>query len=45
MLSNVMEKAQSPAADTALPDTPARPVDVGERSYPDHLDARLLRIS
>jgi EmrB/QacA subfamily drug resistance transporter len=45
MLSNVMEKAPSPAADTALPDTPARPPDVGERGYPDHLDARLLRIS
>ena len=45
MLSNVMEKAQSPAADTALPDTPAGPVDVGERGYPDNLDAPLLRIS
>jgi EmrB/QacA subfamily drug resistance transporter len=45
MLSNVMEKAPSPAADTALPDTPARPLDVGERGYPDHLDARLLRVS
>jgi EmrB/QacA subfamily drug resistance transporter len=45
MLSNAMEKAPSAAADTALPDTPARPLDVGERGYPDHLDARLLRIS
>jgi EmrB/QacA subfamily drug resistance transporter len=45
MLSNAMEKAQSAAADPPLPDTPARPLDAGECRYPDHLDARLLRIS
>jgi EmrB/QacA subfamily drug resistance transporter len=43
MLSNVMEKARSAAADTAPPTAPVQPA--GAHVYPDKLDARLLRIS
>src|SRR5262249_44741342 len=45
MLSNVMEKARSAAADTPLPAAPDPALGAVERDYPDKLDARLLRIS
>lgn len=45
MLSNAMEKARSPAADTPLTTTPTRQPAPGVHVYPDKLDARLLRIS
>jgi EmrB/QacA subfamily drug resistance transporter len=45
MLSNVMEKAPSAAADTPLPTVPTGQMGAGEHAYPDRLDARLLRIS
>jgi EmrB/QacA subfamily drug resistance transporter len=45
MLSNVMEKARSTAADAAPSTTATGQPTPGERVYPDKLDAGLLRIS
>lgn len=45
MLSNVMEKARSAAADTPPPTTATLQSGAGEQVYSDQLDARLLRIS
>ncbi len=45
MLSNVMEKAPSAAADTPLPTVPTGQMGAGGHAYPDKLDAPLLRIS
>ncbi|OBH96052.1 DHA2 family efflux MFS transporter permease subunit [Mycobacterium sp. E2733] len=45
MLSNAMDQAPYAAADTPLPYVPAPQPGEGERSYPDKLDAGLLRIS
>jgi EmrB/QacA subfamily drug resistance transporter len=45
MLSNVMEKARSAAADAAPSTTATGQPSPGEYVYPDKLDARLLRIS
>ncbi|HTX96164.1 MAG TPA: DHA2 family efflux MFS transporter permease subunit [Mycobacterium sp.] len=45
MLSNAMDKAPYPAADTPLPHASAAQLGACERAYPDKLDAELLRIS
>ncbi|MGB9307101.1 MAG: DHA2 family efflux MFS transporter permease subunit [Mycobacterium sp.] len=45
MLSNVMEKARTAAADAASSTTATGQLAPGERVYPDKLDAPLLRIS
>ncbi len=45
MLSNVMEKAPSAAADTPLPTVPTGQMGAGRHAFPDKLDPPLLRIS